>query len=370
MNDFSALVEILQSNGLKDIGPEGMAAQSSLSQWSKPDDAQRALQDNTWDYAFHTGEDANAWWSITFAKPQFISVLILENRRNIEFQGRAAELSVFCTASGGERLLYQGTTEFGALPKQLPLVLPIDAKLPITSLRIVRNTPGALHLARVRVLSNAPILERFSGYQPTFVAMNTDGFGERLRAIMNAMLMARTFNGKFVFNWDAMLYPPEVLKSHSVNSREETFSFDFLRKYHIGSDDLKKMQIIELAGLRPGETLESKMGGPEVVQVRHELGQFQKDLLKSKGVVPASHYVHLFESISFSSRLERVKRLADAINLPENTVALHLRAGDVIYGPERAIGRFAAKCFPYPLVFEFIQECQEAGTALLVFGQC
>ena len=148
MNDFSALVEILQSNGLKDIGPEGIAAQSSLSQWSKPDDAQRALQDNTWDYAFHTGEDANAWWSITFAKPQFISVLILENRRNIEFQGRAAELSVFCTASGGERLLYQGTTEFGALPKQLPLVLPIDAKLPITSLRIALNrSPVKIMLA-------------------------------------------------------------------------------------------------------------------------------------------------------------------------------------------------------------------------------
>jgi hypothetical protein len=369
VKDFSGIVKLLTDNGLTDVSHLGVAAQSSLSRWSRPDDAQRATQDNTWDYAFHTGEDAEAWWSITFAKPQFLSLVIIENRRDVVYQGRAAELSVFCTVSGSERLLYRGTTEFGALPRQLPLILPADRKLPITSLRIVRNTPGALHLARVRILGDTSVLQRVSGRQPIFVAMNADGFGERLRAIMNAMLMARTFGGSFVFNWDPMHVPAEVLKTHSVTSREETFSSDFLEKYHIDGASLKEMQIREFTDLRPVETQEHRTGRPEGLQVWHQLNQFQTDKLRSMGVSPSSQYGQIFESISFSLHLERVKSLADAIDLPEDIVALHLRAGDVIYGPVRSLGRFAAKCFPFTLVNEFIKECQQAGKALLVFGQ-
>ncbi len=369
MKDFSGLVKLLTDNGLTDVSHLGVASQSSLSQWSRPNDAQRATQDNTWDYAFHTGEDSRAWWTLTFPRRHFVSHIILENRRTADFQDRCTDISVYCGGPAGEELVHSRNVLFGALPEQLPLIIAVNQKSPVTMIRIVKNTPGALHLARVRVLCDAVIESRFGGTTPVFVAQNDDGFGERLKAVMNAMLMAEAFGGRFYFNWGPLRRTAETLKTQSVDHRKTTFSADFIRAHHVNKAILNSVSIGEFHSLPQGETLAARMSGYDGVTIRQNLAPFQHKELAARNVDPKTAYPRIFEKIAFAPALARMKDLADRVDLAADTVALHLRSGDVVYGPPRGVGRFAGKCFPYPLVTTFIRERTAAGDDLLVFGQ-
>lgn len=367
--DFGTLLNLLSSSGFQDISASGTASQSSLSQWSKPNDAQRATIDNTSDFAFHTGEDDKAWWKIDLPKRQPISYIVIENRRNEDYQDRATDISVYCSDGKQERQVYQGHSRFGALPRQLPLIIAIPGDIPVKSVRIEKASAGALHLSRVRLLQDNMVMRQFLQDMPSFVAMNDDGLGERLKAIMNAMLMAKAFQGKFLFNWEPLRRSAEVLKTQSIDLRDSTFAPEFIKAYHVDKTTLKTVNVGEFYALAEGETFEDKVNQYDGIVMRQNLTDFHRRVLQARGIEPRKHYPDIFESIGFSKALARVKDLADAVVLPANTVALHLRAGDVVYGPPRAVGRFAAKCFPYPLVMEFIREKQAAGSALLVFGQ-
>ncbi|MDX3930170.1 MAG: FkbM family methyltransferase [Shinella sp.] len=159
MKDFGELTKMLISNGLKDVSSRGRASQSSSSRWSNPNDAQRATTDNTFDFAFHTGEDSNAWWKLELPRAQYISYIIVENRRDEKYQHKANDISVFCTDASGERLVYRGNSTFGALPRQLPLIIALDRKMSISAVRIAKNIPGALHLSRVRLMCDDELIE-------------------------------------------------------------------------------------------------------------------------------------------------------------------------------------------------------------------
>ena len=369
VKDFNPLLTLLSGNGFQDVSASGIASQSSQSQWSKPNDAQRATLDNTFDFAFHTGEDARAWWQIDLPRRQPISYIVIENRRNEDYQDRANDISVLCSDGKQERLVYQGQTRFGALPRQLPLIIAIPGNVPIQSVRIEKSSAGALHLSRIRLLRDITVLRQFQPDAPSFVALNDDGLGERLKAMMNAMLMAQAFQGKFLFNWEPLRRSAEVLKTQSIDLRDSTFAPEFIQACHVDKATLKTVNIGEFYSLPEGETFEDKVNQYDGIVMRQNLADFHRRVLQARGVEPRKHYPAIFESIGFSKDLMRVKELADAVDLPSDTVALHLRAGDVIYGPPRAVGRFAAKCFPYPLVLEFIREKQAVGSALLVFGQ-
>jgi hypothetical protein len=67
--DFSKT--ICESENLTDIAPLGRAIQSSLSKWSKPNDAQKAVMNiSDVNFAFHTDKKQNPWWELTLGKPR------------------------------------------------------------------------------------------------------------------------------------------------------------------------------------------------------------------------------------------------------------------------------------------------------------
>ncbi|MDR3177343.1 MAG: hypothetical protein LBT96_00010 [Campylobacteraceae bacterium] len=85
---------LCESENLIDIAPLGKATQSSLSQWSKPNDAQRAVTDvGNVTFAFHTNKEQNPWWILTFDKPKHIEYIILHNRRDA-YQERSQRLTI------------------------------------------------------------------------------------------------------------------------------------------------------------------------------------------------------------------------------------------------------------------------------------
>ncbi|MDR2341779.1 MAG: discoidin domain-containing protein [Campylobacteraceae bacterium] len=144
---------LCESENLTDIAPLGKATQSSLSKWSKPNDAQRAVIDiGDATFAFHTDKEQNPWWELTLDKPRFIEYIILHNRKDM-CKEKARKLSVELFDGKEYIKIYEGDLLFDAEPNGLPLILPYKYPLKIERIKITSQINEYFHLLKVNVLS-------------------------------------------------------------------------------------------------------------------------------------------------------------------------------------------------------------------------
>ena len=61
------------------------------------------------------------------------------------------------------------------------------------------------------------------------LALNGDGFGCRLAAMLNAIKISQAFGENFYFRWN---WGKDVMY-HTLEPKECVFSQDFIKKYHI-----------------------------------------------------------------------------------------------------------------------------------------
>ncbi|MDR1614142.1 MAG: discoidin domain-containing protein [Campylobacteraceae bacterium] len=143
---------LCELENLIDIAPLGKATQSSTSQWSKPDDAKRAVTDmGGVNFAFHTDKEQNPWWELTLDKPRPIEYIILHNRKDM-FQEKARKLKIE-VYNGKEYLkIYEGDLLFDAEPNGLPLILPYKYPQTIERIKITSQINEYFHLSKVNVL--------------------------------------------------------------------------------------------------------------------------------------------------------------------------------------------------------------------------
>jgi hypothetical protein len=137
---------------LVDIAPLGKATQSSLSQWSKPNDAQRAVMDvGGVNYAFHTDKEQNPWWELTLDKPRLVEYIILHNRKDM-CKEKSRKLIVEVYNSKEYIKIYEGDLLFDAEPNGLPLILPYKYSQTIERIKITSQINEYFHLSKVNVL--------------------------------------------------------------------------------------------------------------------------------------------------------------------------------------------------------------------------
>jgi hypothetical protein len=201
-----------------------------------------------------------------------------------------------------------------------------------------------------------------------FSASRTDGLGERLRALLNARVLAEHFGGRFGFLWGEMTKGTE-LDHHSVAPVSETFSPDFIAAHHLDRQSLDRMQTMSLG---------------MAMQVQAMAGAFPSDVdaievsqgnLSGQGVVlpPGTDLTTLYrrawDSLPFVPALEEARRLAETVSFPARAAAIHLRAGDIVYGHHRLTDRFHCKVCAYPIVEEVIRNQIRDGFTPVLFGQ-
>lgn len=197
----------------------------------------------------------------------------------------------------------------------------------------------------------------------TFVALRTDGLGERLRAMLSAMVLAEATGGRFLFNWRARA--EKNMEFHAILPPQEMFSPDFLEAYHCS--DLDESTLISFNEFVQGVNDGVSASG-EKVRVDQDglmLG-LPKCLLTDE---PSSRVKGAFWKVGFSENLEYARRLAQSVPLGSEPTALHLRAGDITYGNHRFSGRFNSKICPFPLAVRVIEDCRGRGVRPIIFGQ-
>jgi hypothetical protein len=201
-----------------------------------------------------------------------------------------------------------------------------------------------------------------------FYAGRSDGFGERLRAILNAMVLADHFGGRFGFHWN-----PKIggqTNHHAIAEVTDTFSEKFVADHHIDKARLEAMHIVPL---RSAMTFRASHDGTmpsdaDAIEVD------QTDVPRQGVAFPSgldrwALIRRAWNDLTFSDTLEYARSRALAQPLPVRCVAIHLRAGDIVYGVFRMTDRFHSKVSPYPVAEEFIRRQIAKGVTPVIFGQ-
>ena len=204
---------------------------------------------------------------------------------------------------------------------------------------------------------------------PVFVVHRKDGLGARLEAMVGAMMLAELTGGGFRFAWPGM---HESFRAYHYISEDagEVFAGDFLQAHLIAQEDFDESRLVafddEVVGaLRQGRIAPGTMIS---VQTRHVLNPPIKQLLEVESVVP--RWAEAFAGIGFSAPMEEARAMAAGAALPAADVAaIHLRAGDVIYGHNAKTNLASDKAIPYPLAIDLIARLRAEGMTPLLFGQ-
>ena len=192
-----------------------------------------------------------------------------------------------------------------------------------------------------------------------FVAQRNDGLGERLRAIINAMACAEIFGGEFKFCWQSNL---KNNKWHSVKSADEIFSKDFIDKYHLSDpvrNDVKPINSFSAVSDVGAYACETSLLTPEF------FGRFGSDTLKNY----MASVRKSFESIKFSESIQIVINEAKSIQLAPNAVALHLRAGDIIFGNFTLNLSYVQKVVPLSIACDLIETLKKDHKQVILVGE-
>jgi tetratricopeptide repeat protein len=196
------------------------------------------------------------------------------------------------------------------------------------------------------------------------LARRSDGLGQRLNALLNGMRLADLLDVEFRFTWPIEGWATRV--DHSVVPAEEFFSTRFLQK-HVDHE-------------ASGGGFHAPKRAKDLDDLRSQLREAPRGLLapnrplgKVVGtkVVPDIErtFAAEFDRIGFHPDIEAAIAEARGVSLPEGSVGLHLRAGDVLFGRLRMRNRTWDKCVPAPIARALIERFRDEGRRVLVFGQ-
>jgi hypothetical protein len=189
-----------------------------------------------------------------------------------------------------------------------------------------------------------------------------DGLGSRLRALLNAMVLAEIYDGDFRFSWPMGEFAEDA--SHDIAPVEAVFSEAFADRHMFG---------------RPLRGAETRFAGLAAfaaapadahVTVRViENNPLARAMPRLKGRLARDAYARAFARIGFSPALAAIVARAHAAPIAPTATAIHLRGGDIVDGRFRFIGRFADKACPAPLAALLAEQADRAGRQVVLFGQ-
>lgn len=214
-----------------------------------------------------------------------------------------------------------------------------------------------------------------SGHRPpspgVVHAVRGDGLGQRLCVLVNAFALARMCNVPFQFRWPPQLaVDPSVDANahHTVGAAEALFSPAFLRSHH--RPDAREGTFLRLGGELEtvDEVRDALVNQGRSLLIREEtLDALWRDV--SEPTV-SDHFRLAFRSIEFAEPLERARAAALLAPLGDGpSAAVHMRAGDIIYGPYRYSNTMTGKAVPLQLAYELVVRQRQEGRNVVLFGQ-
>ena len=359
----------LAADDLQNVASGKEAWQSSTSKWSKPHEAKRALADDgERDFAFHTGLEDKPWWRVDLGEIYPIHSIVVGNRRKMN-QEQARTLKVEISRDGETWTAIHS----GFLVWSGDLVLPLGGAALARHLRLSLQEKAYLHLSKVEVWAKRPKIK--------VAANRPDGFGLRMQCLLNGLYLAKALNCEFKLVWpDGIAGPAKDFEkskekdaSNLIGHSVEPLASIFADERILGAQSAGRLAIRSLiaeeTGLSAAQLLQSKLHD-EPNTLYAPSGDLGETLAPELAPNAEFGLPDIFESLKFSPSMEKAIQAARAVDLERNFAALHIRSGDIVYGPYRLQGtRFAGKAVSMPLARMAIENLQGRGLDVLVFGE-
>jgi hypothetical protein len=225
----------------------------------------------------------------------------------------------------------------------------------------LKHTLGSWADRSGRVTSNAPSAKAPS---LSFIVDRTDGLGHRLMAMVWARALSRHYKTSFAFTWKER--EGGSAAHHATETAEAIFSSDFIREHWLAAaPDRPVMHQTHLidkyfpaappSAKDPVLVLANVVSPTQMARVRQELG--------------GRAFARSFERIGFSPKVNGALRAAREAAVPKGATAIHLRAGDIVYGPFRCMSKFSKWVLPFEVASAYVAERRAAGEQVVIFGQ-
>lgn len=215
-------------------------------------------------------------------------------------------------------------------------------------------------------------LEKFACYRSHsrfhILAHRSDGMGERLRTLIQAMHVADTLGCDYRFTWQDTHLMTRA-NFHKLPTASNMFSSDFLDAHLLETNfNPNDYKILEYKCFLKDKWKEKHwpngdkgilLQGPRKVSISDIPQELES----------RSRYRSYFGKIEFSPDLMKAIQAAQSVPLSNRTIAFHLRGGDIVFGPARERPRYLFKVVPLPLAISFAKELLAKGNTVLVFGE-
>jgi hypothetical protein len=184
-------------------------------------------------------------------------------------------------------------------------------------------------------------------------------------SLINCILVADYFNSDFKFEWTEK----EPGLFHVIPAKEEIFAPDFYEHHCLDSDQVQN--VVNLETFLISIYGPQRIGDPTLLYVEVN-GLTDTDLIRD--IVGPSEYDGLlkkaYERVEYGAKAAECIALAKSVPLEPGAVAIHLRAGDVIYSSairyQASVGK---KAVPYQVAVALIRQLRSEGKPVLLFGQ-
>lgn len=215
-----------------------------------------------------------------------------------------------------------------------------------------------------------------SNNQYYFLSSRNDGLGERLNAMITGVFLAKRFGYNFGFHWIDSLTDATIKNGcqvngvigHAIDDATSIFSSEFINKYRV-----KDLNELSNRSDFYGEHVDHDY--LELQGLSQNILGFNAPRIDLKGTIHPDleprekfSYKNAFEEISFSDGITEAIKKASVVNM-ENTVAIHLRSGDVFYGEYRKYIHYTYKGITIPIAKAIIEKELLSGKNIIVFGQ-
>lgn len=331
------------------------STQSSLSRWSHDEEAFAATNPKSnRAFAFHTDRQGAPFWMVDLERNYWLEKIIIHNRRD-GFQYRLATLVVETSSDGHSWT----TVHAGLIYPQDAVEFPLHGMLRARFVRLRLQDSTYLHVARVEIIAR-----KYENYdEKVFLARRSDGLGERLNAMLNALWLSEIYSCDFRFAWPKRFQDDPL---HAIVPVEKMFSPEFIERFCVPEEELSGNW--EISGRkRSRQEIAWRLSDTGMITApRVHLSELMHDFVDLSDV---SGLQRAFRKIGFSDHVQEAIDHAESIRLPPNAVVMHLRSGDVFYGEYRKYVHYSYKGITMPIAKELIRQQREEGCEVYVIGQ-
>ncbi|WPL15230.1 hypothetical protein Thiowin_00113 [Thiorhodovibrio winogradskyi] len=201
------------------------------------------------------------------------------------------------------------------------------------------------------------------------IAGRRDGFGERFKAILDGLAVSRYRDIDFGFMWPRRIGVYQAF--NAIESINATFSSEFAKEFHFLEDDLRNFDSVRplpsgtaLSKEVLEEILAKDRGSVAIIYEKIDIDSFKDFLAKL-------NFAELFQSIKFSSNIENIRsKILQFFSIVDTGYSgIHIRGGDVIYGPYKNTIFFRNKGYPFALIIALTEELFRDGVKVIAFCQ-